>query len=494
MNQSIESRSRGIFSSSAIIFIEKIFGIGFYFMLQLLLSRKVQAEGYGAYTLFNSWMALLSVFTVYGFDSSLVKFLPRCMGDKPTWQRLVGLSFGITAILSLIVFGILAISPLSIQTLLGLDANTLIILGIGLFFFSINKITDSIIQGEKATHWAIFYNSVLRNGLRLLLCLPLLRLPDFEMRKLYVVVLLVEVATCILRLAYFLPRRAKLKKELGSAIYAISNKSFIVESGMLFGVSFISNVNQLVDKIFLGMLLGASQVGLYRASENYAVLASIFIIPFMAFWPYISELYAEGNLAGLNRIYSYITLLVGILLIPASCVMILKANALLGLFGKSFHGAEVLLGILLIGYVADALAGPAGAVLRMTKYAKVSLYVNIGLFILYFIFNLIFTKLFAAEGAAIAKTSLLVVGNVVNLILNRVLLGLWPYNRLHIVVVVGGVGLFYVLSLVDNLPLFSGFFGLVFFGVLAYAIFGIFVVLALPRRIRELATLIGIEQ
>jgi O-antigen/teichoic acid export membrane protein len=191
----------------------------------------------------------------------------------------------------------------------------------------------------------------------------------------------------------------------------------------------IDIIMRSIDKIMIKSYIGYEQVGIYKAAENYLGLVAVFITPFVVFWPMISDMYKEKEIKKINEMFSIIIKIVALLSLPVIVFMIVFSKDLLGFFGEAYVYGYPVLFLLLIGNVFDALAGPVGALLNMTEYAKYNLINMILLLIMNIILNLLLIPKYGVNGAAIATSISLVTINSVNIIENRILLKVFPYKK-----------------------------------------------------------------
>ena len=78
----------------------------------------------------------------------------------------------------------------------------------------------------------------------------------------------------------------------------------------MFGISIVDSLYPFLDKAILGAMLPLECVAIYRVAESVASLNSVFVSPFIAFWPYISKLYSEERLDELRDAYRSINLII----------------------------------------------------------------------------------------------------------------------------------------------------------------------------------------
>jgi O-antigen/teichoic acid export membrane protein len=200
----------------------------------------------------------------------------------------------------------------------------------------------------------------------------------------------------------------------------------------MLGISIIDTVYPLLDKAVLGVMVPLALVGIYRIGDVVAGINSMFVSPFIAFWPYISQLHGQKRLEDLRDAYRTITLFIIALMIPFSLLLVELSPMVLSIFGPAFasQGRNIFL-VLAFGTAVDAIAGPAGAVLKLTGHAQLSLTINTIWLLLYLGLTVLLVRHYGILGAAMAKMISTVFGNLANLAANRFLLGVFPYTAKH---------------------------------------------------------------
>lgn len=133
-------------------------------------------------------------------------------------------------------------------------------------------------------------------------------------------------------------------------------------------------LNQQLDTLLVGVVLGTAEVGPYRVASQGAQLAM-----FMAFVinaiisPFVARYHADGDMASLRRLFVYARLVGTVSVGAALGIFALEGERLIALlFGDEFVGAAPLLVILTAGYLGNAAAGPCGTILAMTGHERQS--------------------------------------------------------------------------------------------------------------------------
>jgi O-antigen/teichoic acid export membrane protein len=435
-----ESVTRRLFFSSRRVAINQGLGILCAFGLQAFLSRVSGAAQLGAYTLFTSWIGILSALTVPGLEGTLVYFLPRHENDLRSRNKVVLLClFAVCAISVSFAVAILGVNQ-RVFLWVGIPPGTRVVFGCSLVVFSIGKLLDAVFLGMGDAPLIGYFN-IVRTVLRVVLCLPLLSHPSKPWNVVFIAVAVegcLTVAFRFLKIRKLYPGILTFEQGFHRNL-PLSGKDILAISLPMFGIGLIDTVYPFLDKAILGTMVSLDKIGIYRVSDSLAALNSVFVYPFIAFWPFISKLYTEDRLDELRGAYKNITLVIIAAMLPFSLALIELSGFGLSLFGREFaaNGRTVLV-ILAFGTMVDAIAGPAGAVLKMTKHSRLSFVINLVLLLAYMGLGIALTQRFGLLGAAVAKATLTILNNGINVLANYLLIDIFPYTIKHALLLAWG--------------------------------------------------------
>jgi O-antigen/teichoic acid export membrane protein len=435
-----QSITRRLFHSSRRVAIYQGLGIVCAFGLQAFLSRVSGVATLGAYTLFVSWIGILSALTVPGLEGTLVYFLPRYEKDAGSRRRVV--LWCLTAVCILSAVSALVIFAVHHRAFpwAGLPTDTQTAFACSLAVFSIGKLLDAVFLGMGDAPLMGYFN-IFRIVLRFVLCLPLFFHPSAPWSLVFYAVTVEGILTVgfrLLKIHALYPELLNSRKGESSAL-RLSGRNILAVSLPMFGIGIIDAVYPFLDKAILGTMVSLDNVGIYRISDSLASLNTVFVYPFIAFWPFISKLFTENKLDELRNAYKNITLVIIAAMLPFSLVLIETSEFSLSLFGHGFAAAgKTALIILACGTMIDAIAGPAGAVMKMTKHSRLSFFINFVLLITYLGLSIVLIRKFGLIGAAMAKTAVAILGNGSNVLANYLLIDIFPYTAKHALLLAWG--------------------------------------------------------
>lgn len=459
----------GLYKKVSNTFIIKILGLGIAFIFQIILGRVLKPEFYGQYTMFLTYTNILSIIAVLGMDRNLIKDVARITNDKLKNQALLKFSLKI----SFVLFVILAIFVLLFHSAMDVSLNMVHLLIIMLFIKVVIVIFNGYLQGMGLIVKITFLNVLLNNILKILLFIIFFKTQFNGLYSAIYSFIISETITLILRSLI-------IKKILGRHISFRTNlshnekKQFIEYSITVALIAGMGILLQNIDKIMISKMLDFRSVGIYKVSQNYVSLIGIFITPFIAFWPVISKLYHENKITEIENEMKKIVKIVTYLVVPMFFIFLFLNEKLLLIFGDAYVSDEArkVLMILAFAFLVDAVSGPIGSILTMTKYAKYILINNIISLVLNVVLNFIFIKMYGIVGVAIGTGISVIVNNLISIIEVKLLLGIFSYDYKNVVqIVTFSIGNFLWGSwLIRIININNNYIYIIVFGMMIYII------------------------
>jgi O-antigen/teichoic acid export membrane protein len=166
-------------------------------------------------------------------------------------------------------------------------------------------------------------------------------------------------------------RRESRRADAGAAApYPL--RSLLALSSPLLAVSLSGLVLQWTDTLLLGVLADARAVGVYSVAMRIAQLLT-FVLASMntLIAPQFSVLFQAGRLEELGELFRRATVAMLVLTTPPLLVLLLFPRQVLGIFGAEFTAGSGVLVVLALGQFVNAVTGPVGFLLAMTRYERV---------------------------------------------------------------------------------------------------------------------------
>lgn len=183
------------------------------------------------------------------------------------------------------------------------------------------------------------------------------------------------------------------------------------------------------DRIMLGILGDAEDVGIYNSAFVLSSQISVFLVAISAvFAPMCSGLHHRGKSGELQGVYRLTTRWTISLTLPFAIALVILAQSFMTLFGSGFAEGWKVLGLLAGGQLANAAAGSAGYVLTMTGNQRVELANCLILGLANVALNFWLIPLLGITGAALATGASLAAVNAVRVLEIWFLLRITPYD------------------------------------------------------------------
>jgi O-antigen/teichoic acid export membrane protein len=177
---------------------------------------------------------------------------------------------------------------------------------------------------------------------------------------------------------------------------------------------------------------GATQVGIYSAVLRAGQALFLFLTSVsLTFSPFVADLHHRGERARLDELYKNVTRWTVAATIPVLLVLGILPAETLRIFGHEFAAGADALRILILGMTVSVLVGTVGFILIMAGRTGWDLVVFLGGFAIDIAVAVAFAgpERLGMRGAALAQALTTAFTNVTRLLLVRRFLGIWPFDR-----------------------------------------------------------------
>jgi len=229
-------------------------------------------------------------------------------------------------------------------------------------------------------------------------------------------------------------------------------RKLITFSIPLLFTSILAFVITWTDILMLGYYKGSEVVGLYGSASPLARLIPIFLnSAAFLYFPVVSQLYVQGKIGEMKRVYQVLTKWIFLLTLPIFIVMYLFPEFTIRFFfGDKYTPAALALQILALGFMFHTSLGLNGLSLIVIRESNFILIANLVATVLNVLLNVLLIPIYGIEGAAISTAVSYGVGNsIVSLRLyqkTRIHPFSWNYVKLLVIS-------FVLLALIQNLNL-----------------------------------------
>ncbi|MDZ7369965.1 MAG: oligosaccharide flippase family protein [candidate division KSB1 bacterium] len=390
------------------VFLLKIVGAFLMLLGQIIAARLLGPAEYGYFAYAQSVLLIVTVFTILGYDNSLLRFVPEYRVNRQ-WPMLKGVltfSFKRSLLASVIAAALGAI-------LLTLDKphfaagqrDALQIMLLCVPLYTLTMVRQAALRGFRHVVLAEFPESLVRP----LLFIPLLMLVS-QMRPLtavtawwiYFLVVLVAFFFGSWMLIRILPGELH---QVNAEHKATEWRSISLDMMWMNAMNIVFNQAAVV---LLGFFSPPEEVALFSAAARIAFFVSfaLFAVNSIAA-PLISEFYYGGRMRELERIMTLSAALLAATTLFADLFLLAFGKSVLGAFGAPFRKAFGILLLLMIGHTVKSFSGPASYLLNMSGRQRLTRRMMAVFVFLHLLAGVLIINRFGAFGAAVVSAATL---------------------------------------------------------------------------------------
>ncbi|WP_157998489.1 flippase [Desulfosporosinus sp. OT] len=401
--------------------------IGFSLITAIILARTLGVAEYGTYAYVMAIISILVVPTTLGLPNLIIRLFAGYRVNSE-WSLMNGLLRRTNQLVIIISIVMIAFSGLACWRLIVTKSSlfyTFLIALILLPVFALNSIRSAVLTGLNKTVISQIPGSFVQ-PFTFILFISLFYFLGFNLNSSWAMVFqdiasIVSLIVGTFMLVRHLPSQFKASQPKYDTLkWTKSALPLFIVGGMML-------INNRIDIIMLGIMKGATEVGIYQVVTRGAQLVSIpLLVVSVVISPIFSELYVKKRMEQLQNIVTRSAQAIAILSFPFFIVFVLfGASILYRVFGSNYVAGSTALAILSFGQYCNAFAGSVGMLLNMTghevdsaKGVTIAAITNI-------ILNLILIPKWSITGAAIATS--------ISMILWNVILSIWVYKRIKII-------------------------------------------------------------
>lgn len=392
----------------------RLSGLVLIFLLQVLLARLMGPAHYGDYTVIITVVNLFIVCSVFGFDSSVLRFLPAYLAgnDFRNANGFFRFSSRFILICSLACSTGLFIFLLSKSVKFGKDFSEGFFWGLLMIPFLAQIYQNSAVLralGKIKTSLSSVYFLI-----PLSLGISSACYYYFE-KKLTVDATLLIYLCCVFFIFLHIKRKAKngMNEIATSEKSTFQSRKWISVSSVLFLTTALDLLLRQSDILMVSYFLGNTKAGQYGVAAKLAVLTSLGLsVVDYVFMPKIAALYESRQFGKLQQMIRNSSLQILSITLPVALILLAGGKWILELFGKSFSVSYLPLLILLCGQIINAATGMVGGIMSMTGHQRVFFIYYLAAFTLQFLLNIFLIPTYGLIGAAIGSSVSMIFLNV----------------------------------------------------------------------------------
>ncbi|MBN1558895.1 flippase [candidate division KSB1 bacterium] len=420
--------NRAIFFKGAVgSFAIKFVGAGLLFLSQVALARLCGAEQYGFYAYALSWLTILSILAILGFDTSLLRFIPEYL-VKSDWGRLRGIirtSFVYSAIVSVCisVVGIAAIWFLRAKITAEWIAPLCIML-CALPFYAFTVIRQAALRAFKHVVLAELPESVLRPILLVLTAMLFAHLGAVDATRAWLSQLIAILIAFVLGSVLLLQR---MPRASGQSTIHYDDRLWLTTSMPMLLMSSMNIVLSQASIVILGFYRSSEEIAVFSAATRIVILATFILMAINSIAaPMISELYYANKRQELQSILRFSAKGIAVFTTLTSLLIVVLGRYVLSFFGRDFSDGYAILLVLLAGQTIKSFMGPASFLLNLTGHHNLTAKVMGIAVAVCIVLNVVLIPIWGVWGAALASGVTMALWNLTLVIMDILIVRLDP--------------------------------------------------------------------
>lgn len=421
---------------SGVYFAGTIFTAGLGYLFKVYLARVLGPKDLGLYALGITLVSFIGIFNTLGLPQSAVRYVAayKASGQFKELHSLLwrgsALLLGANVLLAgvLLWFGrVIAVHFYHAPTLVAY----LPFFALMMLFSVISSFYGKVLAGYRDLKLRTLFVNFIGGPLNMLIAIALISLGLGLKGYLSAQIASAAVVSALLLAAvrHFTPAAARLWSQAG----AFPGKEVWSFSAAMLGIGFLEFLMAQVDKVALGFYKGAREVGIYSVAAALVVYVPLVLNSVnQIFAPTIADLHARGEQKLLSRLFQSLTKWVLGITLPLAMVIMVFAHPLMRIFGSDFEIGWPILIIGTVGQLVNCGVGSVGFLLLMSGNEKRLIRVQMGMAAVMVVASIALIPVWGIYGAAAAAAITNIGMNGWNLFEVRKAMGLTPYNRSYL--------------------------------------------------------------
>ena len=418
-----------------IILVGRLVGRATSVLGQVVIARLLGPHAFGLYAIGWAILRIVSLISPLGLDKGVIRYAPRYWRtDSSGLKAILFQSVGL-AVLSGMLIGIIffLLAPwLAVEVFKKPDL-TPVIRWFSLSFFLATglRVAAAATQVSQQMQYAVSAEAIIQPATNL--CLVLF----FYMIGWR---LLGAVAAGVISFGLAFILAVSFVKHLFPEVFSSRIKSTLAATELLVfslpaALAGACNVLLMwVSRLQVGYFRPASEVGIYQAASQSAVLFGIIISAFVAtFSPMIANLQRQNDMKQLDELFKVSTKWGLYLSLPLFwTICFVPREIMTVVFGSQYEGGSLPLVIVTIGQFLIVGTGAAGFLLIMTGHQNRWFLISAVMFVVNIILGWLMIPRLGLPGAALALSLSTGVLYLLGLLQAKSILEIWPYDKRYV--------------------------------------------------------------
>lgn len=383
-SESLAKDGKTLAKGGVIVVVGTLLAQGCGFAATLLIARAIGPDLFGIYTLALSVITTISAISLFGLNTTIVRYIPVYVGER-NYSSVKGAllsSFLIVAFSGFVIALWLIVAAPFVATQLFNDSrliNPIRILALSIPLSAISELGAAATRGLKVMH----YDALIKIATPLLRlvtwCIIIFLFSNLLLGAVYSTLVAAVITTII---SVFVVYRAFRNIAFRDTPIQWEFRTLIEYSLPLFLVSIMYAISPRLDRLILGGLSDTYIVGIYSVAASMKMILQLLHRSIVkAFAPIIADTYNRTSVRRASELYITVThwdaQITFILVVGA----ILFGPEVISIVGNEYSDAYLPFLILAATTYIGTLPGPTGMFLQMTNRQRVEV-LNAALFII----------------------------------------------------------------------------------------------------------------
>lgn len=428
---SASNSSVGTLSSGAFYhLLSGVVGRGSFILSQVLLARWLGVKDFGTYALGWAILSIVRMIAPFGFENGVVRFGAEYRAsDIDRLKLIISQSVSMALVFSSGLGILIALSATWLGNTVFDDPQLidgLQYVAVAAPFLAALRISNAALRIMRRNRAAAFIEDIFPSAL-LLIGVATIVVLDLTLQSAFLVTAGVYVVASFVSILVLQRVVGNFGDWWRQRLFNRPLLWYSVPTTLSGAVVF---ANERIDRLFLGIQLDSSAVGIYQVMSQLSILFPYVLTAFNSVMsPLISELFKQNQMEELNRLYGFSTRWGLHLCLPLYTLILLLPDELItALFGAAYADDITPLLILASAQLFNVATGAVGLILVMTGGEYVWLLVTIVSFAVNIVLNLLLVPVYEISGAALATAISTVTLFGSTLVMMHRRLGLHPYS------------------------------------------------------------------
>ena len=393
-----------LFYDTFIAAIFRFFGAISGFLATLIIAKKLGAMESGYFFLSYSVITILATFCQMGLSNTILRFVGSTIYNVDDILRK---SFCFSAVLSIIVSLLIFTNHFAIAAFfkkpdLAIVLKMMSLAILGLVF---NTLIANCLQALHRTKSSIFLLSICTNSLLVFLLLMDWVDNSVNLGGYFSFAVFINTVLAIIVYLYFTPKN--------SFDNYVKIKSLISSCIPLWVSSIMTQVLMWSGQLIAGLYEASDVVAQLAVAQRTAALISFVLVAInYVVAPHFSEMYSNSKKIELQKLVNWSVKLATLIAVPMTIIMIIFPTLIMGLYGKDFVPGASFLVILSIGQLTNAVFGPVGFLLIMSRHENDMMKISLLTGVIAISSIWLFTHCFGGVGSAFGTSLAFIIQNV----------------------------------------------------------------------------------